>query len=787
MGFLGFASRLNPLTLPAGMLQDSVNMRLDRGVAQTRRGSKRLTDNIGTDAAPLTLNFPLDADQAVVSITHDGSTTAEATVTAHGYSNGDRINIRGATGPDAVFYNGDFTISNVTADTFEYTLTGTPGNSATGTIFANKGPIVSSTYEGGLYAAGIFSSVNYQNAQEYVVLAGEDRAWFWRQGALDDRGYASGGIDEKITGTDRVSVVQAFNRLYILREAARTPGTLFADKLVGAAAGTFTVTIASPAVATKTAHGLENGMAVTFSTTGALPTGLTAGTIYYVINKTDDTFNVSATSGGAAINTSGSQSGTHTLAPVSAVVSGTTATIFCKNHGYVFGHRVRFENGGQAAFERHEYDVLNSPAATAHTFAITVPSGTPNDTTSSALRVTRRVHPPIYWDGGPGDFVRAAGGVPTGLGPSYRSMPSVGWASYINNRLILPDGKDQVLISDVLDPDVYDPFWQSFRLGAGGPDRIVAAHPWVEGTILIFCRSSIWLATVSQFPSTDGAAMAIDTAVSKVELLTNEIGCSARNTICTAGNFVFFLSDAGIYRLDARLDLKLRGDTRPLSEPIADKFAQVVQSRVEDSAFAVWHDNRYVIALPVTPDPLDGNKLVLSYNALNDQWEYRDTYPDSASVNRILVSFYDNRRRLFSISRAGNIYLLEENNSGVDDVATGSDGSPITGKIVTRRYDFGNMHSKRFLRTIADVVLPNGATVTTKVNTINPDNVEEEIGALTNSTGDREDYNMKSPIRFKAHAAEVIYETAGGRPEIRSASIEASPKSLPDTETRNAA
>jgi len=46
---------------------------------------------------------------------------------------------------------------------------------------------------------------------------------------------------------------------------------------------------------------------------------------------------------------------------------------------------------------------------------------------------------------------------------------------------------------------------------------------------------------------------------------------------------------------------------------------------------------------------------------------------------------------------------------------------------------------------------------------------------------------MKSPIRFKAHAAEIIYETTGGRPEIRSASIEASPKSLPPTETRNAA
>lgn len=45
-----------------------------------------------------------------------------------------------------------------------------------------------------------------------------------------------------------------------------------------------------------------------------LPTGVTAGTIYYVLAAgiTSDTFQFSATDGGAAINTSGTQSGVHT-------------------------------------------------------------------------------------------------------------------------------------------------------------------------------------------------------------------------------------------------------------------------------------------------------------------------------------------------------------------------------------------------------------------------------------------------------------------------------------------
>jgi hypothetical protein len=365
-------------------------------------------------------------------------------------------------------------------------------------------------------------------------------------------------------------------------------------------------------------------------------------------------------------------------------------------------------------------------------------------------------------------------------------MPSVGWASYINNRLWIAKNRDTVGISDVLDPDLYDPFFNSFRAGAGGDDRIVAIHPWVEGQALVFCRKSIWLATLNQFASTDGSGFSVDTPVSGLTLLTNEIGCSARNSIVTAGNFVFFLSDAGIYRLDSRLDLKLRGDTMPLSEPIADLFSQVVQSRVERSAFGIWHNNRYLIALPISPDPLDGNQLVLAWNALNNSWEYRDTYPSSASVNKILVGTYNNQRRVFSVPRSGNLYLLEQEDSALDDNAVNAGTSPVTGSIKTRRYDFGDMHSKRFLRTIADVVIPAGGSVTTKISTINPD-TETIVGTLTNGSAGPEDYNMKTPVRYKAHSAEVIYETSGGRPEIRSASIEASPKSLPPTETRSAA
>jgi len=82
---------------------------------------------------------------------------------------------------------------------------------------------------------------------------------------------------------------------------------------------TVTVTIAAPGVFTWVAHGLAVGTPVKFSTTGALPTGLVAGTTYYVQSAPSaDTFTVSATSGGAAITTTGTQSGVHTALTVPA-------------------------------------------------------------------------------------------------------------------------------------------------------------------------------------------------------------------------------------------------------------------------------------------------------------------------------------------------------------------------------------------------------------------------------------------------------------------------------------
>ncbi len=79
---------------------------------------------------------------------------------------------------------------------------------------------------------------------------------------------------------------------------------------------TVTMTLANPGVVTTTKD-LKTGTPVIFTTTGALPTGITSGTKYYWIRTGATTGNVATSKAnalaGTTITTSGSQSGVHTM------------------------------------------------------------------------------------------------------------------------------------------------------------------------------------------------------------------------------------------------------------------------------------------------------------------------------------------------------------------------------------------------------------------------------------------------------------------------------------------
>jgi hypothetical protein len=90
----------------------------------------------------------------------------------------------------------------------------------------------------------------------------------------------------------------------------RGQGVYYWSANVGVSPIQITISIAAPGVITLPAgFSFPDGTVITFNSTGALPTGLTVGQVYFVVSSTGGTFSVSTTIGGAPITTSGSQSG----------------------------------------------------------------------------------------------------------------------------------------------------------------------------------------------------------------------------------------------------------------------------------------------------------------------------------------------------------------------------------------------------------------------------------------------------------------------------------------------
>jgi len=90
----------------------------------------------------------------------------------------------------------------------------------------------------------------------------------------------------------------------------RGAGLYYWNSSVGLSPIQMTISIAAPGIITLPVDfTIADGTAISLTSTGALPTGLTVGTTYFVVNSTGNTFELSATLGGASITTSGTQSG----------------------------------------------------------------------------------------------------------------------------------------------------------------------------------------------------------------------------------------------------------------------------------------------------------------------------------------------------------------------------------------------------------------------------------------------------------------------------------------------
>lgn len=216
------------------------------------------------------------------------STTVTVTDVAHGAVTGDFVTFSNVATVGGLDLNAEFQITVTDADI--YTIT----TAAATSTASGGGSTVQAVYQ-------INTGLSFE-----TPLTG------WGAGAWNAGSWGFGGTS---TAALRLWSQSNFGEDLIL--GFRGGPLYYWDALFGLAPSSFTITIASPAVVTSSVSLLDNTPVILTNTgyPSALPTGLTVGTTYYVKGTGGTTFNLSATPGGAAITTTGTQSGTHYILP----------------------------------------------------------------------------------------------------------------------------------------------------------------------------------------------------------------------------------------------------------------------------------------------------------------------------------------------------------------------------------------------------------------------------------------------------------------------------------------
>jgi len=242
------------------------------------------------DITPIRTTTTLASPFTTATSTNTGTTTTVTVTDANGgFINNDYVTYY-CSGAASVTFNGitittgtEYQITYVSSTTYKITVTGTASASSAGggTVYAvyqiNTGPS---------YAAPLTG---------------------WGSST-----WGSGTWGIGTASTDALRVWNQLNWGEDLLYGPRGAPLYYWDASVGVTSPTITMTIASPCVVTAPVS-LADNTPITLSTTGWLPTGLLPGVTYWTKYLTAATFNLAATSGGVAINTTGTQSGTQTI------------------------------------------------------------------------------------------------------------------------------------------------------------------------------------------------------------------------------------------------------------------------------------------------------------------------------------------------------------------------------------------------------------------------------------------------------------------------------------------
>jgi hypothetical protein len=787
-GFYGVNRRLQLNQLQEGEVRESLNGRME-GYWKPRKAVIAQKTSLTTGGTPLRLPFyTIDTSKSIIAASVTGGVLS-LTITGHGFAAGTNgyATISGLAGN--VTIDGVRELTYVDANTMSCVVTGlTTISDQDGTLSAT---LINDNVVSDVRASCLFSNPN-ESDKEYILVATNAGVKKIEVSKLADAGTA--GVTDLTFPTGitldagvEVSMIQVFDKVIIFRggqsalqwdgvstQFYKVPGGPYqagrdynTNNNATFSNGVATVTIDTPDLQQSSGIAVGGGGA-----TLVLPHFFNDGFKPSVLN---DFYNgATLVISGTTYTVSDYVGATRTLTlSTGTFTSGTNYTFTAlKDNPFSIGQSLRLTQTSSVFKVLNVGDILNVSALPTYNtwqFFTSEPNGTHTIHYSQQESI--------------------------GLGFSY--MPGPPWATYFQRRLWMPylyeNGgtltvstytnrgiSDEIIASDILDSNTYDRVLNQFRISGGTADYVVAMHGFYDDALVVMNRNSIHAVVGTQ-------GSLADTVVKE---LTSEVGCLSRKSVVMQANNLIFLSDNGVYALTFLNDYNLRGTEEPLSKNI-QPYIDRINARLAGNATAVYHDNRYYLAVPLDSvagaSDAQGNNAILVFNFLNKGWESLDTYGDSGFlITDFVTAGAGVRNDLYAVSSSGGIHKMEAVDSPADSISaefgSSSTTSPsINASLTTRGYDFGTQERKRFTDFQTQIQsFPAGSPSTFDVSfsTEDPDNAfpigstNALIGDLSNSDNEEETANVRGRLGgLRGYTGTMILTRTLGSPKVHSVKI----------------
>lgn len=334
----------------------------------------------------------------------------------------------------------------------------------------------------------------------------------------------------------------------------------------------------------------------------------------------------------------------------------------------------------------------------------------------------------LVWSGSFSDNVTEL--VPSSIASGYAAVPPASYGLAWRERTVLLAGRDELILSRLVDSTQYDTTDGIFYVNRGAGDTLRAAVPIGAYSLLVLKSQSLYVFSATLADLTDA----------RLDIQAVEMRFDSPKTAVAADNKVWWLDRRGVrtaqvaqiegdnkVRLD--IDSSISDSIRPIIARINWQYAPLFSASVTTDRIY------FAVALDTQTTP----QTILVWNRVFGKWESYDQWSVTFNVQTLLSGYeWLAEPRIFAVSNAGSIAALntglgEDHVGWTGDVAT---RSPILQEFVSRGYTCGDNDTKMFKLAKIQSDTWNPGTIAVSAVFDGP----EEDDALNGITRDRTKY-----------------------------------------------